>query len=98
MHIDCPQHNQLKEMLKSSDDTSLENCYHKVSRKATEMSNNKIGKRDTSITPRKTRVKFELPVESDVTSKINVMDYVQDYSRIDIPKRIFSQLDKSQIT
>ena len=64
-HVDHPDYDQLNETLESSDSNSLENCYHKVIRKATKKSNNKICNRDASVTPRSTSVKFELPAESD---------------------------------
>ena len=65
-------------MLKSTDDDSLENYYEKVSRKATEASNDQLGKRDISMTLRNASVGFEIPVESDAPNDINIMDCVQD--------------------
>ena len=77
-HVTHPDYDQWKEMLKSTDDNSLENCYKKVSRKATEVSNNQLGKREVSTTPRNARVRFEIPVELDVPNTVNIVDYVQD--------------------
>ena len=98
VHVTHPEYELLKETLKSTDNNSLENCYRKVSRKATEVSNSQLGKRDISKTPRNANVRFENPVELDAPNDVNIMDYVQDDGKINIPRHIFSQLHKSQLT
>ena len=92
-----PDYDQWKETLKSTDNNSLENCCKKVSKNPTEASNDQLGKRDVSIVSRKIIVNFEFPVASDIASNINIMDCVQDDGRINIPRHIFSQLEKSQV-
>ena len=58
-NIDHPDYESLKEIPKSTKCNSFENCFEKIAQKTSELNTKKIGKTDTSITPR--NVKFTLP-------------------------------------
>ena len=95
--IEHPDYDGLKEILKSQKYKSLDMCYQMINNKAAELSTEKIIKLDTSITPRNTSVRFNLPEPYEEGNEdVDIKKYTQSNGIIRFPNTIWRTLSPNK--